>query len=270
MIIVNRSHFVALACAAFTIFLQPSWSQNYIEQPEWAKFFEAHQATGTLVILDERKGQETALTHDKIRAEKQYSPASTFKIPHLLFALDSEVVKDEFQNFPWDGQERPVAAWNQDQDIRSSMRNSVVWVYEQIAKQIGLKKEETYLKQLRYGNCDVSGEDPFWIEGHLQISAQEQIQFLRKLYHNQLPFKIEHQRLAKDIIIVEATRDWILRAKTGWSGTVGWWVGWVEFSNGPVFFALNIDTPNRLADLPKREAIVRKILSHQGILPETN
>ena len=30
------------------------------------------------------------------------------------------------------------------------------------------------------------------------------------------PFKVEHQRLVKDIMIVEAGRDWILRAKTGW------------------------------------------------------
>ena len=62
------------------------------------------------------------------------------------------------------------------------------------------------------------------------ISAMEQVDFLRKLYRNELPFKVEHQRLVKDIMIVEAGRDWILRAKTGWQARVepqiGWWVGW--------------------------------------------
>ena len=58
-----------------------------------------------------------------------------------------------------------------------------------------------------------------------------------------------------------AGHDWILRAKTGWGkvNTV-WWVGWVERTTGPVFFALNIDTPNRAKDLYKRKAIVKDIL----------
>ena len=68
-------------------------------------------------------------------------------------------------------------------------------------------------------------------------------------------------------MIVEAGRNWILRAKTGWEGRMGWWVGWVEWPTGPVFFALNIDTPNRMDDLFKREAIVRAILRSIEALP---
>ena len=70
-------------------------------------------------------------------------------------------------------------------------------------------------------------------------------------------------------MIVEAGKEWILRAKSGWEGEVGWWVGWVEWPTGPVFFALNIDTPNRLEDLHKREAIVRKVLQSIEALPRT-
>ena len=58
----------------------------------------------------------------------------------------------------------------------------------------------------------------------------------RKLYHNELPFRVEHQRLVKDLMIVEAGRNWILRAKTGWEGRMGG-QGWVEWPTGPVFFA---------------------------------
>ena len=54
------------------------------------------------------------------------------------------------------------------------------------------------------------GVDRFWLDGALRISAMEQVDFLRKLYRNELPFKVEHQRLVKDIMIVEAGRDWIL------------------------------------------------------------
>jgi len=35
---------------------------------------------------------------------------------------------------------------------------------------------------------------------------------------------------------------------------------------GTVFFALNMDTPRRLEDLPKRELIVRAVLQSMGLL----
>ena len=60
-------------------------------------------------------------------------------------------------------------------------------------------------------------------------------------------------------MIVEAEKDWTLRAKT--MGRPSRLVGrLVEWSAGPVFFGLNIDTPNRWEDLYKREAIARDIL----------
>ena len=72
-------------------------------------------------------------------------------------------------------------------------------------------------------------------------------------------------------MIVEAGRSWILRAKTGCGARgkpeIGWWVGWVEWADGPVFFALNIDMPNGGDDTPKREAIAREILASIDALP---
>ena len=239
------------------------------ERPEWARFFKEASAAGTIAVADERTDGEATGIYDEARSRKRYPPASTFKIPHALFALDAGAVRDEFQIFKWDGTVRNIESWNRDQDLRASMRNSVVWVYQRFAREIGTEKEGLYLRKINYGNADPSGADPFWVEGNLSISAEEQIAFLRRLYRNDLPFRVEHQRLVKDIMIVEAGRDWILRAKTGWSGTVGWWVGWVEWPTGPVFFALNIDTPKRLDDLPKREAVVRAILRSIKALPSS-
>jgi beta-lactamase class D len=255
----------------FTYFLFCSglvFSQSVAERDDWSKYFDAANAIGTIVVSDERSGSKETMAFNTRRARQRYSPASTFKIPHALFALDAGVIQDEFQSFSWDGVTRSFPGWNQDQNLRSSMRNSVVWVYESFGKILGEEGERTCLEKVQYGNQDPTGDQPFWVEGNLAISAEEQIEFLKKLYRNELPFSLAHQRLVKDIMIVEADRTWILRAKTGWSGTVGWWVGWVEHPEGPVFFALNIDTPNRLDDLPKRESITRKILMSLDALPE--
>lgn len=237
------------------------------ERVDWSRFFTEAQARGTIVVIDARGKRDATFVYDGARAARRYTPASTFKIAHSLFALDSGVLRDEFEQIPWDGVTRSLEAWNADQNLRSAMRNSTVWVYERFARQMGMQRETAYLHQLNYGNAVASGDAPFWVEGDLAISAHEQISFLRKLYRNELNFRVDHQRLVKDVLINEAGKDWILRAKTGWSGKIGWWVGWIEWPAGPVFFALNIDTPNRLNDLPKRIEISRNILRSIDALP---
>ncbi|MDO9599392.1 MAG: class D beta-lactamase [Azoarcus sp.] len=259
---------VAMLVMAFTLVRVAQAQGGAHERADWQKNFSAFDARGTIVVADERIAARPIGVFDDTRARKRYSPASTFKIPHTLFALDAGAVRDEFEVFSWDGVERSFAPHNQDQDLRSAMRNSAVWVYRLFAGKIGEERAREYLVALDYGNADPrTKEGDYWLDGNLAISAYEQISFLKRLYRNELPFRIEHQRLVKDVMVVEAGRDWILRAKTGWDGRVGWWVGWVEWPQGPVFFALNIDTPNRLADLHKREAIVRSILRAIEALP---
>ncbi len=98
-------------------------------------------------------------------------------------------MRDEFQVFPRDGEKRWLDAWNRDQDLRSSMRNSVVWVYEGFARAIGAEREAEFLQRLRYGNMDISGGlATFWLDESLKISAHEQVAFLRGLSRNELPF----------------------------------------------------------------------------------
>lgn len=238
------------------------------ERPEWRQVFDAHAAQGTLVVVDERTASAGTWVYDATRAQRRYAPASTFKIAHTLFALDAGLVRDEFQRFVWDGVQHPYEGHNQDQTLRSAMRESTLWVYERLAKQLGQARAQQYLRRMDYGNADASAaRGNYWVDSNLAISAHEQVAMLRRLFRNQLPFSVAHQRLVKDLLIVEAGRDWILRAKTGWEGRFGWWVGWVEQPSGAVFFALNIDTPKRTEDLYKRQAITRQILQSIDALP---
>jgi beta-lactamase class D OXA-2 len=251
-------------------------AEQLAERPDWRDIFNKFAAEGTILVVDERQDTQSVWVVDEARSRERYSPSSTFKIPHALIALDAEIVRDEFQIFSWDGRKRywqsaNLKSWNQDQDLRSSMRNSVIWVYQEFAKTIGEDKAKSYLEKIDYGNADTSGgTEGYWLDGNLSISAHEQISFLKRLYRNDLPLQLEHQRLVKDIMIVEAGRNWILRGKTGWTGDIGWWVGWVEHPTGSVFFALNIDTPNGMNDLSKREGIVRNILQSINALPQAN
>jgi beta-lactamase class D len=243
-----------------------------IERADWGKYFTAFDAKGTIVVLDTREKIPKQYVFNNKRANTRYSPASTYKIPHTLFALDADVIKDEFQVFKWDGVKRSYSKHNQDQTLRSAMRYSAVWVYDLLAKELGEDKANNYLHKIQYGNENASSKNlstksgSYWIDGELSISAVEQINFLQRFYENKLPFSLAHQLLVKKMMISDKGDDWLIRAKTGWQGQYGWWVGWVEKPTGPVYFALNIDTPNRLKDLYKRQTIVREVLKSIHVL----
>lgn len=255
----NRREFALLTLALSPAFAAQAEPQGD-EMPVWAPLFESAGVQGCIAVLDARQSAAPLRVYNTARARRRYSPASTFKIPHSLFALDAGLVRDDAQVFKWDGVPRSRAEWNQDQTLRTAMRESTVWVYERFAKALGREREEAYLRKMGYGSAKASGAQPFWLSGDLAISALEQIAFLQRLFANELPFSLEHQRLVKDVIVNDTGPNWTLRAKTGWTGQLGWWVGWVEWSTGPVYFAMNMDTPNRMKDLEHRREITREVL----------
>src|SRR5262249_42884661 len=95
---------------------------------------------------------------------ERLTPASTFKIPHALAALDSGVISGPDQVIKWDGQPRSFDAWQRDHTLTSAMRYSVVWYFQKIAEKLGMAREREYLKRFDYGNQDPSsGLTTFWL-----------------------------------------------------------------------------------------------------------
>jgi beta-lactamase class D len=109
---------------------------------------------------------------------------------------------------------------------------------------------------------DASGPiDQFWLGSSLQISALEQIDFLKRLVTFQLPVSERSLRIVREILINEATMEYVLRAKTGVvTGTpsIGWWVGWVENDANTWLFATNMEVNE---PTPKRITVTKAILS---------
>jgi len=207
-----------------------------------AEVFRAEGIDGTLVVASD-DGQLFHV-HNEKRSNQHFSPASTFKIPNTLIALDTAVVASKDSPFKWDGVERSVPAWNQDQTLQSAFRVSCVWCYQDMARKVGDKQYKTALAAIDYGNQQVGDHvDQFWLNGDLQISANEQIAFLKKLHEYSVPFRRDHVDIVKEIMLVEKTADYSMHAKTGWTGGelhVGWYVGFVEKNDSTWLFAMNM------------------------------
>ena len=138
------------------------------------------------LLLDTKSGEFTRSPNDV--CDTRLPPASTFKIAHAIAALDSGVIKDADEVIRYDGAPTANEAWRRDHTLASAMRYSVVWYFQQIAKRLGMDREEYYLRRLRYGNADPSsGLTTFWLGGSLRISPIEQMTFVRRLYYDELP-----------------------------------------------------------------------------------
>ena len=158
----------------------------FAEDLELKKLFDKRALTGTIVISS--VDNKTVFISDDKRAKEQLTPASTFKIANTLIALEEKAVKDELEIIKWDGKDKGWKPWNQDHSIKSGFPVSCVWCYQELAKRVGLDKYHQHLKQLNYGNMQTGGNlTRFWLDGDLKISALEQIEFLQKLYKNDLP-----------------------------------------------------------------------------------
>jgi len=152
------------------------------------------------LLLDTRSG-ELKRDPDEI-CTTRLPPASTFKIPHAIAALDSGVIKGPDEVIAYDGAPREYEAWRRDHTLASAMRYSVVWYFQEIARRLGLGREEFYLRRLRYGNADPSsGLTTFWLGGSLRISPIEQLTFLRRLYYDELPVAERAVRTVREILV---------------------------------------------------------------------
>ena len=224
--------------------------------------FDDAGVTATFVLA---KSDGTILrTYNAERAATRFSPASTFKIPNTLIGLNAGVVDSAESSFLWDGEDRGIAAWNKDMALRTAYQVSCVWCYQVIARQVGDATYRSVLQDIEYGNGNIgTSVDEFWLNGDLQISAMEQIEFLRKLVANELGFEQIHVAIVKDIMVDQDCDTYTLRAKSGWTGPemhIGWFVGYVETADATYLFAMNLDM-HKVEQAPLRKELTLKALA---------
>jgi len=221
-----------------------------------SEFFGGHP--GCFVLYDESADRYVRY-HPEACAER-FTPCSTFKIANSLIALQTGVAPGPEFSLKWDGVVRPIAPWNRDQTMRSAFSNSVLWYYQEIASRIGPKRMNEYVKRFDYGNCDISGGiTNFWIESTLRISADEQVEFVRRLWADKLPVDKRAQQITRELMLLSNDKEGrTLYGKTGTAGDakadvarLGWFVGCMTQGDRKVFFAARItgepDASGRLA-----------------------
>jgi beta-lactamase class D len=220
-------------------------------------------------LLDCKSGKR--FRYNAEQCARRLAPMSTFKIFNALAGLDCGFLKNADHPMKWDGEKRWADAWNQDQTLASAMRESVVWYFQKVAAGVGEAKMKKYLQAAHYGNEDISGGiTQFWLASTLSISADEQVDFIKKLYFDELPFSKHAMTVVRQITELKKTAAGELHGKTGsdrengkW--VLGWFVGYVVHDGQPYIFATNIQGTDDTWGKKARE-ITEQILQESGLL----
>ncbi|WP_246161320.1 class D beta-lactamase [Segnochrobactrum spirostomi] len=192
-------------------------------------------------------------------AAERASPCSTFKIPIALMGFETGILEDPTHPV-WTYRPDLPASRPEEKgaiDPTAWLRDSVVWYSQEITRKLGVARFRGFVDAFHYGNMDVSGNPGAndgltraWLVSSLQISADEQVAFLRRMLGRELGLSGHaYAMTAETMPEFQAAGGWTVHGKTG-SGRaqrtdgkpaqnrpLGWFVGWAEKGGRRVVFA---------------------------------
>jgi len=247
----------------------PAWSA----EPDYTALFAGRDGCFELYDL---KSNKTITRYNPKRCATRLSPCSTFKVPIALMAFDAGILKDESSSLKWDGTQYSRKEWNQDQTAATWMSRSVVWFSQRLTPKLGMDRIKKYLAGFHYGNQDMSGGiTKAWLQTSLLISPDEQLEFWKRFWREDLPVSKHAFAMTKKITYVDTSpAGWVLHGKTGSGallgangrpmGGMGWFAGHVSKDGRELVFVTNYaDQVSPLDSLPPgpvAREITRKIL----------
>ncbi len=233
------------------------------------KYFEEKKVDGCFALLNNADGK--IVVYNMQLDTTRFLPASTFKIINSLIGLETGRITDEKMIIKWDGISRPFSQWNKDMDMAEAFKTSCVPYYQEVARRIGKDTMQYWLDTLHYGNMHIGPQiDTFWLDNSLQISPDEQLGLVKRLYFDQLPFQKRTQQIVRSVMLQEDNTLYKLSYKSGMgispdNSRIGWLIGWIEENKHPYFFVTLIKTANQQADISQaRLEITKSILKQFG------
>lgn len=263
----------SLILLSYLFYLLSCSSNNQIKKPEFQDIIDSLNVKGSVLIYDIEK--DAYFSNDFAWSNMGHLPASTFKIPNSIIALESGVVTNDSTLIIWDGEKRWNENWNQDLIFKDAFHLSCVPCYQQVARTVGVEKMKSLLAKFNYGIMEVDSStiDIFWLEGESKITQFQQIDFLKRFYLSKLPISERTETIMKKIMVIDENPNYKISGKTGWSirngNNNGWFVGYLEVKKNVYFFSTNVE-PNEQFNMkvfPQiRKEITFKSFQQLGIL----
>ena len=208
--------------------------------------FESNDYDFSMLVYD--LDQNSYLYYNDSLIKKNYTPASTFKIVNTIIGLENGIIDSANYLMKWDGIKRENTKWNADQTLGEAFRNSTIWYFQRLAKQIGQDKMQAGLELLNYGNKTIGDSiDQFWLDGTLKISMQDQVEFLTNIIKRKYKLKANTYDCLFQIMKYNLSYQYVVYCKSGWGQDRGQDVAWLVgmlIKNGKQYAFATLITTN--------------------------
>ncbi|WP_252254972.1 penicillin-binding transpeptidase domain-containing protein [Clostridium sp. ZBS12] len=244
---------------------------------DFRKYFQEYEGCAVFYL----SSSNTYKIYNAEIAQERRSPCSTFKIISTLAALENEVITNDNSKRYWSGEKFWNESWNKDMMLNEAFKTSCIWYYREIINEIGMKKMQSFVSNLGYGNEDISDWEGklnknnnnrsltgFWVESSLKISPLEQVDVLYRIFGEDSEYREENIETLLSVMELEDQQDNItVYGKTGYGrlksvSLDSWFIGLFESGNERGYFAVRLsetENPNVLSALAKEIAL--KIIS---------
>lgn len=249
-------------------------------KPDFSTTFKGTE--GCFILFDLNQNKRIA-EYNPSHCKEKIPANSTFKIPLSLIAFNENLIHQK-TIFKWDGQPKgpEELGWNQDQTPKTWLKNSTVWVSQELAPKIGMDKMKDYLKKFHYGNEDFSdGLTTAWLSSSLKISPEEQLEFLKNMVTYKLPVSKQAIENTEENLLIESTPNGAkLFGKTGSGNSLykdgrlkkglqdGWFMGYLKKGKETYLFVLDFSDKTVAPGLEpgglRARTMVKSLLAQMG------
>ena len=222
---------------------------------DWSDYFE--EINGSAVIYN--PAEHSYQIYNQELASTRRSPCSTFKIISSLIALEKGIVEPDNSTRTWSGEIFWNEDWNKDIDFYSAFHASCVWYFREVVDEIGKDIMQDELKQLQYGNCDIS----------LLISPKEQTEVMSRIFGDDTAYaEAARNQLKQAMLQSELDSSNIsIYGKTGMGKSHGivvdaWFTGFAETAGKRIYFCVYLgETADKNVSSTKAKEIAAEIVS---------
>lgn len=201
------------------------------EHKEWAKFFEEEQVKGAIEYIDNNK--ERVHYYDKDFNSTRFNPGGAFQIFAALVAIESAVAPTEEHKIAWDGKYYDVQNgvvsvsdtpnnkgllhnWSQDLTLTQAFKYNAAPYFKQLVSTIAFDEMQHFVDTVKYGNRKIDSVGTnYWNDGTLKITPDEQLGFIKRLYHSELRgFTERSQRITRSLFDKVEKENYSLYSKS--------------------------------------------------------
>ena len=228
----------------FFVITSSAYSQTFFDF-----YFKSKAVDGGIVIYNET--DNAWVFNNEYDVKKGTPPAATFHLFHTLLGLELGLLQKNDEEYEtWDGLPRYYfndvrPQWSCHTNLDEALLFQTDWYFDRLTPKISNNDYHYFFNRANYSNAIIDRKiNSFWNFSKLLVTPEQQIAFLRKLYHKELPFREDHQTYVWNQLYKEQQNGYTIygyKAYTVYEGqATDWWIGMMEVSGKRYFFSIRL------------------------------